>query len=256
MILKKFYKKKIPSFRHKTDIAIFDKLFIPLKNRIKKKYILQKNLIVRRKKFYNAFSLNTFYNIFNYNNFLVKLPIYTYKPYKKFFLCEDIYNNEFIIPGIENINSGNIYFISQLYLKVFRIFCFKGLPTYLQNIPFNINFSNVGNFFTQKVTYAKSAGTYCKIRKFKKGKKKLILIILPSNKEIYLTKQTIVYIGKNQNFYSNKLIEGKYGFSFHNFKKINVRGVAMNPVDHPNGGRAKSVQPEKSPWNWIAKRTK
>jgi ribosomal protein L2 len=32
--------------------------------------------------------------------------------------------------------------------------------------------------------------------------------------------------------------------------------VAMNPVDHPNGGRAKTVQPERSPWNWVAKKTK
>jgi ribosomal protein L2 len=30
----------------------------------------------------------------------------------------------------------------------------------------------------------------------------------------------------------------------------------MNPVDHPNGGRTKSVQPEKSPWSWIAKKKK
>jgi ribosomal protein L2 len=30
----------------------------------------------------------------------------------------------------------------------------------------------------------------------------------------------------------------------------------MNPVDHPNGGRAKTVQPEKSPWNWVAKHKK
>lgn len=35
--------------------------------------------------------------------------------------------------------------------------------------------------------------------------------------------------------------------------KIHVRGVAMNPVDHPNGGRTKAKQPEKSPWGWIAK---
>jgi ribosomal protein L2 len=27
----------------------------------------------------------------------------------------------------------------------------------------------------------------------------------------------------------------------------------MNPVDHPHGGRAKTVQPEVSPWGWIAK---
>lgn len=31
-------------------------------------------------------------------------------------------------------------------------------------------------------------------------------------------------------------------------KKIIVRGVAKNPVDHPNGGRTKVKQPERSPW--------
>lgn len=30
--------------------------------------------------------------------------------------------------------------------------------------------------------------------------------------------------------------------------KSKVRGVAMNPVDHPNGGRTKTNQPEKSVW--------
>ena len=32
--------------------------------------------------------------------------------------------------------------------------------------------------------------------------------------------------------------------------------MAMNPVDHPNGGRTKAKQPEKSPWGWIAKHKK
>lgn len=27
-----------------------------------------------------------------------------------------------------------------------------------------------------------------------------------------------------------------------------VRGVAQNPVDHPNGGRTKTNKPERSPW--------
>ncbi|MCB1713346.1 MAG: hypothetical protein KDH96_13040 [Candidatus Riesia sp.] len=29
--------------------------------------------------------------------------------------------------------------------------------------------------------------------------------------------------------------------------KSKVRGVAMNPVDHPHGGRTKTNNPEKSP---------
>ncbi len=30
----------------------------------------------------------------------------------------------------------------------------------------------------------------------------------------------------------------------------------MNPVDHPNGGRTKAKQPEKTPWGWVAKNSK
>jgi ribosomal protein L2 len=30
----------------------------------------------------------------------------------------------------------------------------------------------------------------------------------------------------------------------------------MNAVDHPNGGRTKSKQPELSPWGWVAKHNK
>jgi large subunit ribosomal protein L2 len=32
-----------------------------------------------------------------------------------------------------------------------------------------------------------------------------------------------------------------------------VRGVAMNPVDHPHGGRTKTNSPEVTPWGKIAK---
>ena len=35
-----------------------------------------------------------------------------------------------------------------------------------------------------------------------------------------------------------------------------VRGVAMNPVDHPHGGNTKTNSPEVSPWGWVAKRNK
>ena len=36
----------------------------------------------------------------------------------------------------------------------------------------------------------------------------------------------------------------------------NVRGVAMNPVDNPHGGRTKTNSPELTPWGKIAKKNK
>lgn len=84
----------------------------------------------------------------------------------------------------------------------------------------------------------------------------MILIILPSKNEIYLRYNTLVFTGKNTNFFIKKLVEGKYGNSLYQSKSIEVRGVAKNPVDHPNGGRTKTNKPEKSPWGWVAKFSK
>jgi ribosomal protein L2 len=33
-----------------------------------------------------------------------------------------------------------------------------------------------------------------------------------------------------------------------------VRGVAMNPVDHPHGGRTKSIRLQRTPWGLVAKK--
>lgn len=247
MIIKKQYLKKIPSFRHKTDIRLFDNIFFFNKNYKKKKYLFNKNLIKRRKNLNKFKSFNIFSNVFRYTSFIIKTLMYNTKPYKKFFLIEDIFKNKYTLPGIEKLNVGNIYHPIKIFSQTYKKFLFKGLPIYLEHIPYNINFSNITNFITKKITFAKAAGTFCKIKKLHKNKKKLILIELPSKKQIYLIKKSIAYIGKNQNYFINKLIDGKFGFTHYNFKKIAVRGVAMNPIDHPNGGRAKTVQPEKSP---------
>ncbi len=46
----------------------------------------------------------------------------------------------------------------------------------------------------------------------------------------------------------------KCGFHVALGHKPNVRGVARNPVDHPHGGRTKTIASPRSPWGWIAKR--
>jgi large subunit ribosomal protein L2 len=48
-------------------------------------------------------------------------------------------------------------------------------------------------------------------------------------------------------------LNGKAGYwrSFGN--KPLVRGVAMNPVDHPHGGRTKAVKYPRTPWGKTTK---
>jgi large subunit ribosomal protein L2 len=52
----------------------------------------------------------------------------------------------------------------------------------------------------------------------------------------------------NKNF-----LNGKAGY-WRNFGvKPLVRGVAMNPVDHPHGGRTKSIKYPRTPWGKTTK---
>jgi len=54
-------------------------------------------------------------------------------------------------------------------------------------------------------------------------------------------------VGKNSNILNKKKIIGGAGFKKKLGFRSSVRGVAMNPVDHPHGGRTKTNKPERSP---------
>lgn len=86
------------------------------------------------------------------------------------------------------------------------------------------------------------------LQKFQKKKKeKLFKIILPSKQLKYFKFFDICFIGRNGLLEKKNFKPGKAGYNQKiGFKSI-VRGVAKNPVDHPNGGRTKSFHREKSP---------
>lgn len=249
----KSFKKKIPSFRHKKELFIFDHSSVFYKN---KKTMKNTNFVKRKKFFYKNKSIIMNKIITRLSGLVTKKFVYQLKPYKKFILCQTINNINIYIPGIEFLTIGKILFNLKWMHEKNLNFYYKGFICYLGNVPLMSIFCNITNLSNNKITYAKAGGTYCILKKIKKSKSKLLNIILPSQHTVLLNKMTKVYIGKNTNFRISELTEGKWGFGFYKTKKIKVRGVAMNPVDHPNGGRTKTVQPEKSPWNWIAKKKK
>jgi len=246
-----FFKKKIPSFRHKKQLQIFDNSPNFFKTKTK-----TKTLIKRQKYFYKNKQICFNKSSIHFNSIITQKYIYQFKPYKKYICCQTIDNFKVYIPGIEYLVVGKILYNLKWHKEKNVKFFYKGVVCLLKNVPVLSIFSNVNNLLNSKVTYSKAGGTFCSLKLNKKTKSKLISVTLPSKENVLLSKITKVYFGKNTNFKIQKLVEGKWGFSFYVKKKINVRGVAMNPVDHPNGGRTKSVQPEKSPWNWIAKHKK
>ena len=46
---------------------------------------------------------------------------------------------------------------------------------------------------------------------------------------------------------------GKAGKNRHRSIRPTVRGCAMNPVDHPHGGRTRGGRPTMTPWSRVAK---
>ena len=79
--------------------------------------------------------------------------------------------------------------------------------------------------------------------------KQKYLITLPSKKKKSIFSSSLVVLGRNSNITNRKICYGGF-FSktpyLNKFSKI-TRGVAMNPVDHPNGGRSKTKGSFKTP---------
>lgn len=119
-----------------------------------------------------------------------------------------------------------------------------------------INFTHI--FFNIELNsgcggkYARSGGAFCKVISLN-SEKDLIKIQLPSGVIKYLSQYCLVNLGRASNIFNFKQFFVKAGYFRNLGFKSKVRGVAMNPVDHPHGGRTKTNSPEMTPWGKIAK---
>lgn len=102
------------------------------------------------------------------------------------------------------------------------------------------------------IQYVRSPGTSAKILKFNQDSHQ-VLIKLPSGVRKLFSNYSIVYKGRVA-FKNKKLLTNtKSGFWRKYGVKNQVRGVAKNPVDHPHGGRTKSIKYPRTPWGKTTK---
>jgi len=173
-------------------------------------------------------------------------------------------SNKLISIVKDNLNQiKSIPFINGTFLGDYFYFIFKinkvlislGKKTFLL---FSLNsffISNICNScYSKKSSIATSNGTYC-LKKNSIIDYKIIVIILPSKKKKLLFFFDTCFIGRNSNIDWKYKVIGNYKNNFLKKKKQSVRGVAMNPVDHPHGGRTKTNKPEVSPWGWVTKKS-
>jgi large subunit ribosomal protein L2 len=83
--------------------------------------------------------------------------------------------------------------------------------------------------------------------------KNLILIEFPTKLKKWVYGYKLATLGRASNIFHKQEIFGKAGYYRLLNNRPTVRGVAMNPVDHPHGGRTKTSSPEVTPWGRIAK---
>jgi len=137
-------------------------------------------------------------------------------------------------------------------------FSFKyavGCAVFLKHIPNQSVFFNLEVREREGGKIARAAGTSCFLIQMN-HETNLAFIKIPSGLRIKVSAYCLVVLGRSSNPFFYKTVVGKFGNNFKKGFKSKVRGVAMNPVDHPHGGRTKTNSPETSLWGKIAKKNK
>lgn len=152
------------------------------------------------------------------------------------------------------LKTGGYIYSTNKPSKFFNLY-YNNCNTILKYLNYKSIFFNLERFFNYKAQYSKSAGTFCKIINFD-YEKNLVKLQLPTNNLIFVNIYCFITLGRASNINNKLQFFTKAGFNFKKGFKPKVRGVAMNPVDHPHGGRTKTNKPELTPWGKIAKKNK
>ena len=125
-----------------------------------------------------------------------------------------------------------------------------GFRTQLNNIPMGTIVNNISDGLNGHSQYARAAGTSAQLIQLDKKYAKLKL---PSNKILKVSVNSYASIGVVSNEKHNLICLGKAGRNRNLNRRPIVRGIAMNPVDHPHGGRTNGGRPSVTPWGLPTK---
>ena len=146
-------------------------------------------------------------------------------------LCKTNQNKYFYILAAHDMKENDIiYGRNSLHHHIHSFNPGSILP--LKEIPLGSFIYNL-----QKNKYAefgKAAGVSCQLLKLSGN---LAIVRLPSKKIITVDYNNLAFCGRVSNIYHDNTVLGSAGRSRHLGRRPTVRAVAMNPVDHPMGGK-------------------
>ena len=131
---------------------------------------------------------------------------------------------------------------------------------YIQKIPFillqqekNLPISFLELNLTKGAKYTRSLGSRSKLLKLD-TRVGYGLVMLPSSlKKVFSVFSLAAKGPSNLNINKNILTSNKSGDKRKKGFKSKVRGIAMNPIDHPHGGRTNSIKFPRTPWGKVTK---
>jgi large subunit ribosomal protein L2 len=130
-----------------------------------------------------------------------------------------------------------------------------GWSFYIKEVPISTFIYNVELSANGGGKMARSAGTFVKIgRHF--PSRKFVGIVLPSGKFIFVPGECLCSIGRVSNLFSSSVPLMKAGRGARIGYCPRVRGVAMNPIDHPHGGgegKSSGGRISVSRWGYLTK---
>lgn len=178
-----------------------------------------------------------------------------YNPYSSAFLAR-IYNvktKKFLYQIAPHMVSRGC----RIRFNLFKIANFYiGNTTQLSNIPIGVLIHNINFRTLSRTSFSKSAGTYSQI--IYRTRNACVLKMMSGElRQVPMTCRGTFGIVSNLDHKRRNY--GKAGRKrWLNFRPI-VRGVAMNPIDHPHGGgqgKTSAGRPSVSPWGKLTKGVK
>jgi len=186
-------------------------------------------------------------NEFGINGVVTRLE---YDPNRSAFIALILYDNGIYkyILAPKNLKIGDSINSGQKEIKL-------GHTLFLKDIPVGQFIHNIELKPGKGGQFIRSAGGFAKVIK-KDYKTHYVTIRLNNNKYYLIHMNCLATIGIVSNMEHKHIKYGKAGVKRWLNKRPTVRGVAMNPIDHPHGGgegKSKSGRVSVTPWGKITK---
>jgi large subunit ribosomal protein L2 len=148
-------------------------------------------------------------------------------------------------PSTHKVNCGSII-TNNIVSNESRL----GFRNYISKIPTGSLIHDLSYKSNFRAIFIRSAGSFGQILQKKLSNAN---IKLPSKLILNINVLESATIGRTSNVLYNKIIYGKAGKKRNIGIRPSVRGIAMNPVDHPHGGRTNGGRPSVTPWGLPTK---